>query len=201
MTDAPRKRPRASMRVLAIVLGALAGLLGGVLTLIFINRDPLPPVTRKDHQQALNRWREADISDYDLSLRVVGNQNSVYHIQVRDSQVVRATRNGQELTRSAERDAWSVEGLFDVIAEDLRLAELAQSPEAPEGLPRLALYGKWHPQLGYPQRYRRVMQGASGERSWAHRVSQGGGNQGGGNQGVAGGETSWEVTRLAPKGR
>jgi hypothetical protein len=195
--NAPRPRRRASTFFLAAALGAMFGLAGAFLVWVFSFRDPLPPQTARDFAEAQQRWREHGPRDYDIEVEVSGPQPAVYRVEVRGGEPVAAFRNGRPLTQKRTWSTWSVPGMFDTQAGDFRHVARIEAGTADETTPRLSLYGVFHPQYGYPQRYRRIMLGQGQEESMAHRVSQGRARGAGDSAAM---EVSWDVREFTPKG-
>jgi hypothetical protein len=180
---------------LAAGLGAVFGLACVALLWVFSFRDPLPPVTVRDFEAAQQRWRENGPESYDMEVEVLGPQPAVYRVEVRGGEPSAAFRNGRPLTQRRTWATWSVPGMFDTQASDFRHVARIEAGTADETTPRLSLYGIYHPQYGYPERYRRIMLGQGQEESMAHRIGQG--RTGGGSSAM---EVSWRVLEFTVQG-
>jgi hypothetical protein len=104
---------------------------------------------------ARDRWRRADIKNYDLRYRMHGSE---YAIEVRGGAVVRATVNGRPPT-SSDWQVFGVDGLLDTLEQELDLAEGAADAEGGPGASAM-LRVRFHAQWGYIERYVRSMPGA-----------------------------------------
>jgi len=111
------------------------------------------PVARDRLIAARERWKSANIISYDMDLETTGAQTGLYHIEVRDGQLAKITRNGQEMHPS-ERDYWTVDGWFQAIEDDLENSE-KPSGDDPATRCEFWLRVRYHATLGYPQRYLR----------------------------------------------
>ena len=58
---------------------------------------------------------------------------------------------------------WAVLGMFRTIGRDLANQDKARRDQT---LPKLVLQGEFHPQYGYPNRYRRIEWGSSYQLNW-----------------------------------
>src|SRR4051794_29091853 len=95
----------------AILFGALLGLLTGVIVLaITLQRggDSLPRMTEADFNNAMARWDKNGPASYDLDLRVGGRRAGNVHLEVRDGEVTRMTRDGIEPAQRRTWDYWTV---------------------------------------------------------------------------------------------
>jgi hypothetical protein len=171
--DSSRPRPRTSLLFLAAALGAMFGLVCALLFWVFTFRDPLPPLTAEEFEDAQLRWRENGPQDYDIEVEVVGRQPAVYRVEVRGGEPAAAFRDGRPLTQRRTWSTWSAPGMFETLASDFGSIARFQAGTADEYTPRVSLYGVFHPEYGYPERYRRIMLGQGREESMAHRIAQG----------------------------
>ena len=150
------RRMRLSPRWL--LLGALV--LGSASALV-LRRESLEDLTPDRLETARADWSRASPADYDLEVLVRADRLAEGHfeIQVRGGELTSARHNGIPATGAP--DAYTVPGLFDVLAREL---ELARDPTAGFGAPagyRAYLKVRFHRELGYPQKYRRVVGGTT----------------------------------------
>ena len=145
-------------RVRAILAGA-AGLLGLVIMVWWIVSHRTEPVTRERLARARASWDAAGITSYDLRFRTSGARNGTYHVEVRDGQAVRIILDGR-LANPAEKDFYTVEGLFRTIEEELELFENPPENAVPAGT-QVWLRMRCDPHLGYPVRFIRQVPGAN----------------------------------------
>jgi hypothetical protein len=109
------------------------------------------PVTRERLAAARERWRSANVANYHMDLETTGAQTGLYHVSVRDGQLITLTRNGQSMN-PAEGEYWTVDGWFQAIEEDIDNAEM---PKGDDDATRCQywLRVRYHATLGYPVRY------------------------------------------------
>ena len=138
-----------------------AAIVLGVGSAVVVHREPLADLTPELLQAARARWSSAAPADYDLDVLVHADRldDGNFAIQVRGGSVIAARRNGIATTGAA--DAYSIAGLFEILGREL---ELARNPSAGFGAPagyRAYLQVRFHPRFGYPEKYRRVVGGAT----------------------------------------
>ena len=184
-----RKRRRSTL-VLAAALGTAFGLACVGLIWLFALRDPLPPLSAAEFEEAQRRWRENGPADYDLQVRVEGRQPATYRVEVRRGEPIAAFRNGRPLPQKRTWGTWSVPGMFSTMASDFRHVAAVERGRADHETPRLGLYGIFDSHYGVPRRYRRVTWSQGREESMAQRVGREPGLASGGNAEM---EVSWEV--------
>lgn len=123
------------------------------------------PLTRERLREARRRWREKDLKDYDLEIRVGGSQRAFHRIQVRGGKVVRMTTGGADVGSRPGR-YWTVEGLFGFLETEL---EHAGKPERAYGVKdpsQVVLRAEFDPEWGFPRRFLRHVMGRSLEARW-----------------------------------
>jgi hypothetical protein len=166
--DAP-KSTRRRLRPLPLLLGIAVGLAVasvGVLLFFVLTSDRAPRLTRAEYEAAVARWDAQGPASYNLDLELTGNRPSLIHVEVRDGQAVRMTRDGVEPRQERTWFYWTVPGQFDTIAEELEMAENpAQAFNSPTAT-QVVIWAEFDPQLGYPLRYDRVVLGTDFEIHW-----------------------------------
>lgn len=152
------------------VAGGVLGLIGSIMLWRMMSSDAaLPELHRKEWLEARRRWETAALHDYDIKVSVSGRQAATYAVQVRDGEVVGATRNSEPLPQQRTWSTWTVEGMFETISRDLDSVEKHLEGRADASTPQLQLRALFHSELGYPQQYLRtemVRFGANVEVSW-----------------------------------
>ena len=176
-------KQRSSVQLQRIGALLAAGLLGGFVGLAILlvgigsrNRGELPRMEPEDFYAAERRWRENELQNYDVRVAVTGRQAAEYTVQVRDGEVMAATRNGYPLRQRRTMGTWSVPGMFGTICSDVSNLEKHRAGEADATTPQVLLRGTFHEQFGYPIRYLRTEL-----RKWQNNS-----------------EVSWEVTLAEP---
>lgn len=159
-----RLRPRAI--ALGLLLGAVAGLIAVVFFLVFASRHGQPILTRAEFTKAVEHWDKKGPRNYNLDLVLAGSQSGDIHVEVRDGQVARMTRDGIEPSQKRTWDYWSVPGQLDIIGEDLEAAEQETKGTPTKNRPKLVLRAKFDPNLGYPVTYHRVELGNPADTRW-----------------------------------
>ncbi|MFQ5600288.1 MAG: hypothetical protein ACE5G2_07010 [Candidatus Krumholzibacteriia bacterium] len=140
-----------------MMMGALAL---GVLTALVARREPLDDLTVARLESARMQWAHAALEDYDLEVLVRADrlEDGRFELRVRRGEVVGATQNGLATSNAG---AYSIAGLFDILARELELAgRPAAGFGAPEGY-RAYLRVRFHAETGYPEKYRRSVGGTS----------------------------------------
>lgn len=163
---APRRRPLpASTIVAGGVLGLVAAgaaLLGAIA--LWAPRGA-PELTEDRLAEAVTRWRAEGPADYDLDLELSGAQSGVYQAQVRGGKPVSLTLNGRRTSRRSW-DAWTVNGLFDVLRHDQdHVLDAKGGFGAPAGS-TVVLRAEFDPRFGYPARYERTVLGTPIHIQW-----------------------------------
>jgi hypothetical protein len=169
-TSASAGRARKSLRtvslLLAAFLGTIVGVAGVLIVLAMIRANRLPKVTDESFEQAQQRWRQHGPADYDLEVKVSGPQPATYRVEVRQGEVLSATRNGFRLTQRRTFDTWSVPGMFATMRRDVENVQQVAAGKADANTPRLTLFAEFHPEYGYPRTYHRIQWGTDMEVSW-----------------------------------
>ena len=101
-----------------------------------------------------------------MEVKLSKNQVEIHRVEVRDGDVRGYTLNDLPMTRRRTFDTWSVPGMFSTIERDVENVELVASGKAGPYTPRLTLWGIFHEQYGFPERYRRIQWGSDMEVSW-----------------------------------
>lgn len=167
----PHRRARPPALALGCLLGAVAAGVGLLVVIAITGRDPLPRLTRETLDAAVARWLQAGPANYDLDLVLTGAQTGNLHIEVRDGDVIKMTRDGKAPVQRRTWDFWSVPNQIAMMDEDLVAAE--SDPQRAFGVAdrgQIVLQAEFDPVLGYPRRYRRQVLGTSNTIEW--RVMQ-----------------------------
>ena len=162
----PAEPPRSAVKLLFGMVLVAAVLVGGVVGLILVFRDPLPALTAETLAAAEATWAQQGPRSYDLDLRLGGATPGRVYVEVRNGQVVKMTRDGRSPAQRRTWDVWTVEGQFAMIRRELELAADPQQEMQAEAETRLVLRAAFDPQWGYPLRYRRVVLGQGPQVSW-----------------------------------
>jgi hypothetical protein len=167
--DKLRKRRRIAARLLAAVLGIVAGLFSILVVLPGFRDVGMPLISRERLMDAKETWANANVKSYTVEINVTGPQAAVYRVDVRDGEVVRALRNDQPLANRRTFGTWSVPGMFHTIDADVTNIEKVRNGTAEPFVPQVRIRGKFHPVYGYPERFHRVemrKMGANPEVTW-----------------------------------
>jgi hypothetical protein len=146
----PRRR-----RARLIIVAALA--LGAVAVVFFMLRDPTPVLDPAALAAARERWRARGLQDYDITVAVETDARpaETMKTEVRAGRAVRLLRNGQPVDL---RDAYTVEGLFDIMGREVEMARAKET--GARGAPRGAkLRASFHETLGVPAVFKRLASG------------------------------------------
>ncbi len=158
------------MKIRATVIGAI---LGGFVTFGFLTvigvlllRETVPPLTKADYQAAVDRWESKGPKDYDSDIEIQGNRPGVVHIEVRGGEVVRMTRDGATPGQRRTWDYWTIEGQLETIGQELEMASDPKTAFGGGATARPLLNARFHPELGYPEVYRRSVPGTQQDMAW-----------------------------------
>ncbi len=132
------------------LLLATVGFAGGLIGALWMMREPMEPLTEAALAAARKRWQAAGLRDYDLHYRMQGDD---FDVKVRGGIVTEVLRNGRP-TRTQNARLYGVDGLFDILAEDLDNLHNPSGPFARRGNV-VVMRVRFHPELGYVERYLR----------------------------------------------
>jgi hypothetical protein len=126
------------------------------------------PVTREGLREARGLWQTAQLDNYDLDLETRGAQAGRYHIEVRNGQLSTITRDGVAANPAAG-EPWTVDGLFQVIEEEL------DASERPDGAAfgaqsKVFLRVQYDRTLGFPTRFVREVKQPSRRSATGYEV-------------------------------
>lgn len=157
---------RSRQLVLATIGGLAVGLGLAVALLVYWSRGDMPPLTRARLDEAIARWEQYGPSSYDLDVVIRGRQPGTVHIEVRRGEVVAMTRNGRTPAQRRTWEFWTVPRQLESLEIEL---EAADDPQRGFGAPagaRVVQRAIFHPDLGYPLRYERIVLGTPLEVEW-----------------------------------
>ncbi len=160
-TSAPVEPARAKRgawwRWLPWALAALV-LLTAIITWLVV-RQPLSELTPEALTEARQRWRDAGIAGYDLTLETTtSGPPSTVQVQVRDGKLVEVLVNGAPAS-SGDPRSYTIEGLFDILERELAMIHDPSSPLSSGG--KTFLRVRFDHQNGIPLRYLRVISGTN----------------------------------------
>jgi len=142
------RRGKSDMRMRRkITIAGVAFVLGLFAALVYL-REPTVPLTEEAWTQARQRWREAGIRAYHLTYRMHG---SLYEVEITNGLVADITVNGQTLS-IAQPGAYSVDGLFEMLAMELENLSDASKPLG-NSMTNVIARVRFHARYGYPERY------------------------------------------------
>jgi hypothetical protein len=165
-TALPRRRRTTARLLVGFFGGAVVALIGGVVAMVLLYRDPLPALTEESLAAAKAHWAETGIDDYSLEVEILGRQPGVVKIKVRDGEPVEMTRDGRVPEQRRTWAAWTVPSQFDMLATELRGQQNpSQGYNAPAGS-QVVLKAEFDPTLGYPLHVRRQVLGTELNVEW-----------------------------------
>jgi hypothetical protein len=139
----------------------------GLVAALLVLREPMEPLTTARLEEAERQWSAAGIRDYEARYLM---HDSEYRVVVRDGIVGELTLGGAPAT-TAQRGAYSMDGLFELLHLELEMfAPQERDPGTDPGvapgaggrgsagpaLPAVLLRVRFHPDLGYIERYLRA---------------------------------------------
>lgn len=113
-------------------------------------REPMIPLTREVLAAARQRWRAAGVRGYAVRYRMNGSE---YAIDWRDGIVERASVDQRPAT-TADLNAYSIDGLFDTLEQELDNLSDPAGPFAPQA-GTVLMRVRFNPKFGYVERYLR----------------------------------------------
>jgi hypothetical protein len=152
------------------------GIVATLIGLRIANNDPTPLLTPEIFDAAHERWKRTAPANYDIEIRVSGNQPATYRVEVRGGQPQAAWRDGKPLTTRRTFGTWSVPGMFSTISRDVETVERQAAGRADPRQPPLILRASYDEKYSYPAHYRRT--------EWGSR------------KGSTAQEVKWEVTEF-----
>jgi hypothetical protein len=159
-----RKRHPFVFGLLVGVFGALALTVFALGVLTFLRQSPR--LTRDEFEAAAKRWEANGPASYNLDVELIGRRSGKIHVEVRDGEVTRMTRDGVQPAQQRTWYYWSVPGQFDTIEQELDMArDAARSYGMPAGA-EVAMWARFDPRYGYPLSFDRVLLGADIEVHW-----------------------------------
>jgi len=151
---------------LAAAGGAWLAILTVIGVVISWRSQPLPPLTADRLDSAWARWQANDLANYNIQVEVSGPQAATYRVEIRDRQVVLASRNGYPLKTQRTLGTWSVPGMFDTVEVDLDRRDAGAASSATQTSPTLRLCCVFDQQYGFPSQYRRNELGTQMQVDW-----------------------------------
>lgn len=160
---------RPPAKASAIIWGAIAAILSAIVIWIifaFATAGPrLPEIDQTQLDAARATWKKNGPDDYEITVDVSGTRAAVYRVEVRGGKAIQATRDGAPLTDPRTLGTWSVPGMFDTMQSDVDHIDEPIPISAKESH-HVSPRAEFHPELGYPVRYRRIEWGSSIEVGW-----------------------------------
>ena len=129
----------------AIVLACV--LVGLAFAIYRIRSNALPDMARSNFETARELWDDANISSYEITVKVEGMQPGEYDVVVENDIATAASFDGRALTRQRTFSTWAVTGMFDTLSRDLETHDRDNN---------LMLKAIFDPELGYPAKYARI---------------------------------------------
>ena len=163
-----RRRP-GEIRGFFLALALFVAFVLGLICLIGIFRDRTPELTEGTLKQAEERWAQAKVTDYDARITLGGATPGEVGLKVRGGKVVEMVRDGRT---PPERtwNVWTVPGQFEMLWQELENAENTPA-DASGQKSRWILKAEFHPRLGYPVRFRRMILGPGPEVAWDMEIA------------------------------
>ncbi len=150
-----------------LVVGGGIAILGAILLLIaiVIVRRPAQ-LTNAEYRAAAARWEAHGPANYNLDLELTGRRPGTIHVEVRDGEATRMTRDGVQPKQERTWYYWSVPGQFDTIEQELEMAKDPAVSYGAAGAAQVALWAQFDPRYGYPTQFDRIVLGADLEIHW-----------------------------------
>ena len=162
MNQPLRRLRRVAITIACMALGAVMGLIVFALTAV---RRPPPAMTRSDFEAAIERWQQGGPHDYSMTVQLSGRQSGTMDVVVRNGQPISVQRN-EVLTPERTWAYWTVDGLFEIIREDLEGLDQPERAFGVSDVTQLVQQAEFDADLGYPRRYRRAVQTTGDSIEW-----------------------------------
>jgi len=157
--DSPAKKTGTRRFLRAAVISSILTSLLAIPVILLIQRERLGPVDASLVEQAHERWESAQIEDYELEFTVTSRQRDTYRVVVREGEVTQIVLNGRPLRRRHAFQSWGIEGMLETIGRDVDNRRRYQQGERGIDVCNLYLRGRFHQELGYPEKYIRMERG------------------------------------------
>lgn len=152
--------------LVGLAVGLALGFVAMVTLAMFTRGEVSPRLTPEIFRAAMAKWKQEQPRDYNIEIKVRGNQPATYFVEVRDGDPQRALRNGKPLTQRRTFGTWSIPGMFATMSRDVDALERRAAGQADKFTPDLHLRATFDPRYGYPARYRRLQYQSSVEVEW-----------------------------------
>jgi hypothetical protein len=160
-------RPGSGVLRFAAIGVVLLGLVMGAalaLELFVVERIPDLTVEKLDAARAL--WDAKGPGSYVADYLIEGAQPGMVHVEVRDGEVIKMTRDGIEPRQPRTWVYWSIPGRFDEIEREFDIEADPEHEMSAAANTRVQLRAEFDPNLGYPTRFHRVVFGGGTEVYW-----------------------------------
>jgi hypothetical protein len=152
--------------VKGLMVGLVIALVISVLVAVVRHRAAPQPLTQEAYEAAVRRWEQYGPPNYDLDLELTEKRVGAVHVEVRDGEVVRMTRDGVQPSQKRTWDVWSVPGQLETIGQELEMAQRPAESFGVRGATQVVMWADFDARYGYPRQYDRVVLGADVEVHW-----------------------------------
>ncbi len=144
---------------------ALVGVMATVGLVLWLARRPVPLLSAQTLSQARERWQAQKASRYELTIRITSTGLVPYavHSVVQDGRLIQLEVDGEPAS-SANPAMYTVEGLFDVLEQELAIQADAGDEASRRGRP--VLRAQFDPATGVPLCFLRVVPGSNRSTTW-----------------------------------
>ena len=151
-----------------IIWLSVAVILVVAVGLVVALRPPGEPLTPEKLEAAEKVWRAHNLMDYDMEVEISGAQQGLHTIRVRGGDVVEMSTGGAKVPPNVWK-YWSVQGMFGFLAEELENRTHPKMAFGVDDPSQVILRAYFDPELGYPRRFLRHVQGGSVDIMWVVR--------------------------------
>jgi len=123
------------------------------------------PLTEGALAAARARWEQHALRDYTVEIERRGAQQDRCRIEVRDGAVVAMTVDGEPVAERI-REQWSVEGIFEFLAEELANRERPETAFGVSDPESVVLRAAFDAEYGYPRTFLRHVLGQRRSVEW-----------------------------------
>lgn len=158
-------RVRRGVATRSVLIAAGVVLLAAWLALRFGIGPGLLEIQPADLAAARERWQQAGVTDYDITITLSGRQTGDIKVQVRAGVPTAMTRNGIQPKQERTWEPWTVPGMFDTIDVDFDNRTNAKEKFGTDPT-SVKLRCLFDPELGYPRRYLHQVYGRQQDLEW-----------------------------------
>ena len=151
--------------VVAGLILAIFAVVAALVAIRFVSLHRIPALTEAALDRAERLWERAGPKSYDMDLEIRGARPGQVHIEVRNGEVTKMSRDGQ-VPRQHTWYAWSVPGQFETLERELEMAEDPEHEMHATIGTKITVRSDFDPTFGFPRRFHRHVSAGGPEVYW-----------------------------------